>query len=232
MQNPAPATPPATPPAPAAQGGGRGAPPVRSPEVGAETRHVPAACAECARGCRLTRREADATPERRSGCLERDDRALKPDIYTYSLIVDGATITDPANRQFQTSFGSFQTMFSVPARRRGCPGGRATWRDRAACIPLGRRRTTIATSSSIHRPATTHDVRSLSRALPAPRSRRRRRAMDERRRGKRDPRQSDRARQSRADGHGHTARVRHVHWTGRRWARRISSATRRRSSTR
>ena len=40
--------------------------------------------------------------------------ALAPDIYTYSMSVDGTTISDPSNRQFQTSFGSFQTMFVVP----------------------------------------------------------------------------------------------------------------------
>src|SRR4029453_11308173 len=39
---------------------------------------------------------------------------LDPDIYTYSMSVDGTKITDPSNKQFQTSFGSFQTMFSVP----------------------------------------------------------------------------------------------------------------------
>jgi enterochelin esterase family protein len=40
--------------------------------------------------------------------------ALAPDIYTYAMSVDGTTISDPSNRQFQTSFGSFQTMFVVP----------------------------------------------------------------------------------------------------------------------
>ena len=38
----------------------------------------------------------------------------RPTIYTYSLIVDGTTMNDPANRQVQTSFGSFQSMFVVP----------------------------------------------------------------------------------------------------------------------
>ena len=39
---------------------------------------------------------------------------MSPDIYAYSLIVDGASLNDPANRQVQTSFGSFQSMFVVP----------------------------------------------------------------------------------------------------------------------
>jgi enterochelin esterase-like enzyme len=39
---------------------------------------------------------------------------LAPDYYTYSLVVDGASMNDPANRQVQTSFGSFQSMVVVP----------------------------------------------------------------------------------------------------------------------
>jgi enterochelin esterase family protein len=39
---------------------------------------------------------------------------MSPDIYTYSLVVDGTTINDPANRERQTSFGSFQSMVTVP----------------------------------------------------------------------------------------------------------------------
>ena len=54
--------------------------------------------------------------------MQRDDQgvwsvttdALDPNIYTYSLVVDGAAINDPANRHVQTSFGSFQSMFVVP----------------------------------------------------------------------------------------------------------------------
>ena len=39
---------------------------------------------------------------------------LAPDYYTYALVVDGASINDPANRQVQTSFAGFQSMFVVP----------------------------------------------------------------------------------------------------------------------
>jgi enterochelin esterase family protein len=39
---------------------------------------------------------------------------LAPDYYTYSLVVDGTSINDPANRQVQTSYAGFQSMFVVP----------------------------------------------------------------------------------------------------------------------
>ena len=39
---------------------------------------------------------------------------LKPDYYTYSLVVDGNSINDPGNRSVQTGFGNFQSMFVVP----------------------------------------------------------------------------------------------------------------------
>ena len=54
--------------------------------------------------------------------MQKDDQGvwsvtsdvLTPDYYTYSLVIDGTSINDPANRQVQTSFGSFQSMFVVP----------------------------------------------------------------------------------------------------------------------
>jgi enterochelin esterase-like enzyme len=53
--------------------------------------------------------------------MQKDDQGvwsttvgpLDPDYYTYSIVVDGTSINDPANRQSQTSFGSFQSMFVV-----------------------------------------------------------------------------------------------------------------------
>ena len=39
---------------------------------------------------------------------------MAPDVYTYSLIVDGDSMNDPSNRQVQTSFAGFQSMFLVP----------------------------------------------------------------------------------------------------------------------
>ena len=46
---------------------------------------------------------------------------LEPDVYTYSLSVDGGTINDPSNRQRQTSFGNFQSMFMVPGPKPWLP---------------------------------------------------------------------------------------------------------------
>jgi enterochelin esterase family protein len=46
---------------------------------------------------------------------------LAPDYYTYSIVVDGTTINDPANRQVQTSYNSFQSMFVVPGSQPWLP---------------------------------------------------------------------------------------------------------------
>src|SRR5204862_7354742 len=71
--------------------------------------------------------------------MQNDDQCLvfftsdpmTTDIYTYSMVVDDATMNDPANRQVQTSFGSFQSMFVVPGPQpwlpsSGVPRGAAT----------------------------------------------------------------------------------------------------------
>jgi len=113
-----PGTPPAptgAPPAAGPRGGGRGAPPVKSPEVGADgrvtfrvrapnAREVAAAIA----GNRLAMQKDD------QGVWSVTSDVLAPDYYTYSLVVDGTSINDPANRQVQTSYAGFQSMFVVP----------------------------------------------------------------------------------------------------------------------
>ena len=49
--------------------------------------------------------------------------ALKPDIYTYSFSVDGATVPDPANPLLKTSYGSIgQSMVHVPGPEIWEPG--------------------------------------------------------------------------------------------------------------
>jgi enterochelin esterase-like enzyme len=118
-QQPAPApAPPATgtpgPPG-VGRGGGRGAPPVKSPEVGADRRvtfrlRAPNAkeVAVALAGNRLAMQKDD------QGVWSATTDALAPDYYTYSLVIDGTSVNDPANRQVQTSFGSFQSMFVVP----------------------------------------------------------------------------------------------------------------------
>ena len=104
-------------PAPAAAPaqGGRGAAPARSPEVGADRRvtfrlRAPGASevAAAVGGDRLPMQK-DA-----QGVWSVTSEPMAPDIYSYALVVDGARMNDPGNRQVQTSFGSFQSMFVVP----------------------------------------------------------------------------------------------------------------------
>ena len=120
------------PPAPAegrGQGAGRGAA-IKSPEVGAHRRATFRLRAPNAKEVAVT------LPGGKRLALQKDDQGvwtatsdpLAPDIYTYSMVVDGLTINDPANRQFQTSYGSFQTLFMVP--------GPAAWLP-AAGVPRG-----------------------------------------------------------------------------------------------
>src|SRR5687767_5433466 len=112
-----PVTPPAgaAAPAPAGRGGGRGAPPVKSPEVAPDGRvtfrlRAPNAkeVAAAMGGTRLPMQKDE------QGVWSVTSDVLKPDYYTYSLAVDGTTVNDPVNRQLQTSFGSAQSMFVIP----------------------------------------------------------------------------------------------------------------------
>src|SRR5215208_2183581 len=121
--------PPAAPPAgsaapapPAGRGGGRGAPPIKSPEIGADGRvtfrlRAPNAkeVAVAMGGTRLPMQKDE------QGVWSATSDVLKPDYYTYSLAVDGTTINDPVNRQFQTSFGTAQSMFVVPGAQPWLP---------------------------------------------------------------------------------------------------------------
>jgi enterochelin esterase-like enzyme len=99
---------------PGAQGG-RGGSAVKSPEVAADRRVT----------FRLRAPNANEVSVSVGGkrlAMQKDPQGLwsvtsdpmAPDIYTYSLMVDGATMNDPANRQVQTSFTGFQSMFMVP----------------------------------------------------------------------------------------------------------------------
>jgi enterochelin esterase-like enzyme len=114
-QAPAPQASPAAAPAGPAPQAGRGGGPVTSPAVGPDRRvtfrlRAPNATdvAVAMSGRRLPMQK-DA-----QGLWSVTSDALAPDIYTYLLVVDGATMNDPANRQVQTSFTSFQSMFVVP----------------------------------------------------------------------------------------------------------------------
>ena len=96
-QTPAPQNPPPTPAAAAAQApGGRGSAPVKSPEVGADQRVTFRLRAPNTKevlvsvgGKRLPMQKDD------QGLWSVTSDPMAPDIYTYSLIVDGASISDP-----------------------------------------------------------------------------------------------------------------------------------------
>ena len=113
-----PAAPPAAAPgAPAAgRGGGRGAPPVKSPEVGADRRvtfrlRAPNAkeVAVALGGNRLPMQKDE------QGVWSATTEALAPDYLHLLARGRGTSINDPANRQVQTSFGSFQSCSPCPA---------------------------------------------------------------------------------------------------------------------
>jgi enterochelin esterase-like enzyme len=113
-QAPAPQAAPPASAAPPAQGG-RGGGPVKSPEVGADGRvtfrlRAPNAkeVAVSVVGNRLPMQKDE------QGLWSVTSDPLAPEVYTYSLVIDGAPMNDPSNRHVQTSFGSFQSMFMVP----------------------------------------------------------------------------------------------------------------------
>ena len=110
----APQAPPAPPAGPVAQGRG-GAPPVRSPEIGADKRVTFRLRAPNARevavaiGGKQLPMQKDA-----QGVWTLTTDPMAPDIYTYAIVVDGAAMNDPSNRQAETSFAGFRSMFMVP----------------------------------------------------------------------------------------------------------------------
>jgi enterochelin esterase-like enzyme len=115
-QTPAPQNPPPTPAAagPAARGG-RGSAPVKSPEVGADKRVTFRLRAPNAKDVAVSVGGKQLPMQKdEPGLWSVTSDPMAPDIYTYSLIVDGTSINDPSNRQAQTSFGGFQSMFVVP----------------------------------------------------------------------------------------------------------------------
>ena len=88
---------------------------MKSPEVGADSRVTFRLRAPNAREVAVAiggKRLPMQKDEQGLWSLTTDPMAA--DIYTYSFAVDGATMNDPSNRQAQTSFNGFQTMFMVP----------------------------------------------------------------------------------------------------------------------
>jgi enterochelin esterase-like enzyme len=114
-QAPAPAAPPQA-GAPAKGGGRGGGAPVVSPEIGADRRVTFRLRAPNANDVVVAVSGQQALPMQKDaqGVWTATTVALTPDIYTYSFRVDGMTIPDPGSREYQTSFGSFTSMFSVP----------------------------------------------------------------------------------------------------------------------
>jgi len=110
-----PAAPPAAAPGPGPRGGGRGAPPVKSPEVSADGRVTFRLRAPNAKEVGVTfAGNKLAMQKDEQGVWSVTSDVLAPDYYTYSLVVDGSSLNDPANRQVQTSFAGFQSMFVIP----------------------------------------------------------------------------------------------------------------------
>src|SRR5687768_1333526 len=97
-----------------AQGRG-GAPPIKSPEIGADQRvtfrlRAPSATTVAvSMGGKQLPMQKDA-----DGVWSLTTDPLTPDIYAYSLVVDGASMNDPSNRKAETSFTGFRSMFMVP----------------------------------------------------------------------------------------------------------------------
>lgn len=97
---------------------GRGgfAPPVKSPEVSPEGKITFRLRAPNAKDVAVTGMGQRLPMEKNDqGVWTATTDVLKPDIYSYSFSVDGATFPDPGNPQFKTAFGSAgQSVVHVP----------------------------------------------------------------------------------------------------------------------
>jgi enterochelin esterase family protein len=116
-------------PAAAGRGGGRGGGAVKSPEIAADGRVTFRLRAPNAKTVAATVGGNNLAMQRdEQGLWSVTSSAFAPGIYTYSLVVDGTSINDPNNRQVQTSFTGFQSMFVVPGAEPWLP---------AANVPKG-----------------------------------------------------------------------------------------------
>ena len=108
--------PPAAPQTPAAgRGGGRGAPPIKSPDIGADGRVTFRLRAPNAKEAVVAIGQTRLPMQKdEQGVWSATSDVLAPNYYTYSLIIDGTSVNDPSNRQVETSFGNFRSMFVVP----------------------------------------------------------------------------------------------------------------------
>jgi enterochelin esterase-like enzyme len=102
---------------------GRG-PAVRSPEVGADGKVTFRLRAPDAKEVAVTGiGQRLAMQKDEQGVWSATTDTLQPDLYTYMFAVDGATVNDPGNPLFKTSFGSAgQSMVRVPGSAPWNPG--------------------------------------------------------------------------------------------------------------
>ena len=88
------------------------------------------------------------------GVWSATSEVLTPDYYSYTFAIDGTSVNDPANRQFQTSYGTAQSMFVIPGSQPWLPA-LVCHAARSRATPSARRwPTTTATSWSTRHPAT------------------------------------------------------------------------------
>jgi len=109
QQPPTTAGPPSAAAPAAGRGGGRGAPPIKSPEVAADGRVTFRLRAPNAK-------EVAASVAGNSLAMQKDEQgvwSVTSSAFTPGM-VDGTSLNDPSNRQVQTSFNGFQSMFAVP----------------------------------------------------------------------------------------------------------------------
>ena len=164
-QQPAPTAAPAgAPQAPAGGRGGRGGGAVRSPEVLADGRVTFRLRAPNAKEVAVNV-AGNTLPMQKDeqGVWSATSSVLAPNYYTYSLVVDGTSINDPNNRQVQTSFTGFQSMFVVPGPNRGSRHPMFPAAPSRVIASIRPSPTTTATSSSTRRLATT---RGVARPIP------------------------------------------------------------------
>ena len=96
------------------RGGGRGMA-VRSPEVAADGRVTFRLRAPGAQQVAVSL-SGDTLPlvkDEATGLWSLTTGPLEPNYYTYSLVIDGTSVNDPANRFVQTGWNGFQSMFVV-----------------------------------------------------------------------------------------------------------------------
>src|SRR6476620_5074389 len=99
-QQPAPPAPAAPQAAAPAGRGGRGAPPVKSPEIAADGRVTFRLRAPNAKEVAVSMGGKQLPMQKdEQGVWSFTSEPMNPDIYNYSLVVDGTSVNDPANRQ-------------------------------------------------------------------------------------------------------------------------------------